>query len=138
MFRRFPEVTARRNSVVRAGACSLVVISKSRQYGGGLVLTPDANLLANHLEIAWFTGTSRVRFCGYLFAAVCGIAARWPGIDHQACSEVTLSADSEEEVPFQVDGELAGVLPVVVSLSAESLRILLPRDYPSARRMAVR
>ena len=138
LFRGFPRVTARRIGGAGPDVCSLVVISKSRQYGGGLVLTPDADLLSNHLEIARFTGTSRTQFCGYLLAAACGITARWPGIDHQSCSEFTLSADPEEEIPFHVDGEPAGVLPAVVSLSGESLRMLLPSDYPSTRRKAVR
>ena len=133
VFRRFPRLVVRDGPPFEgSGACSLVVISKSRRYGGGLVLTPRANLLADRFEVARFSGTSRLRYCGYLLAAVCSLTPRWPGIRHQFCGAVSLSADSACKVPLQVDGEVAGTLPAEVSLSSEALTLLVPPEYGGA------
>ena len=130
VFRRFPRLVVRDSSAFeRSGACSLVVISKSRRYGGGLVLTPRANLLADRFEVARFSGTGRLLYCGYLIAAVCSLTSRWPGIRHQFCSAVSLAADDGCNARLQVDGEVAGALPATVSLSAEALTLLLPPQY---------
>ena len=108
---------------------SLVVVSKSRTYGGGLVFTPNANLLAEQLEVARFSGTNPVRYCGYLVAGICAATSWWPGISHDACEDLRLESTDEARVPFQVDGEVAGELPVRVSVSGASLRLLLPAAY---------
>lgn len=108
---------------------SLVVVSKSRTYGGGLVFTPKANLLAEQLEVARFAGTNPVRYCGYLVAGICAATSWWPGIFHDACADLRLESTDESSVPFQVDGEVAGELPVRVSASAMPLSLLLPAAY---------
>ena len=108
---------------------SLVVASKSRRYGGGLVCTPSANLLSNDFEVAHFAGTSRARYCGYLLAAVCEMTPRWPGIHHTRTKHLRLESCGGEQVQFQVDGEVAGTLPARVSLSPLSVTVLLPSAY---------
>ena len=113
-------------------ASSLVVVSKSRRYGGGLVCTPSANLLSSNFEVAHFAGTSRTRYCGYLLAATCEITSRWPGIRHARTTHLRLEACAGEQVQFQVDGEVAGTLPARVSLSPLSVTVLLPPAYQLA------
>ena len=134
VFRRFPRLVVRDSPPFEGGgACSLVVISKSRRYGGGLVLTPRANLLADQFEVARFSGTDRLLYCGYLLAAVCSLTSHWPGIRHQFCSTVSLAADDGCNAHLQVDGEVAGALPATVSLSSEALPLLLPPEYGQAK-----
>ncbi len=133
VFRRFPRLLVKGSAHFQSGrASSLVVISKSRKYGGGLVFTPRANLLADQFEVACFSGTSRFVYCGYLLAGACALTSRWPGIRHAWCRELRLAADNGESVQLQVDGEVAGTLPAKVSLSSESLSLLLPADYGRA------
>lgn len=108
---------------------SLVVVSKSRVYGGGLVLTPSANLLAGRLEIAVFEGTGRLRFCGYLLAGVVAATGWWPGVRHRAGTDVRIEPASTESVRVQVDGEVAGILPARVSLSPKTISLLMPPGY---------
>lgn len=131
MLRQFPQlrVAAGPDGGSRSRASSLVVISKSRSYGGGLVLTPGANLLADRFESAEFTGTSRIRYCGYLLAVVSDRTARWPGIRHAACAEARIEPTGDAPVHVQLDGEIAGRLPASVRLASETLRLLLPRAY---------
>ena len=110
-------------------ASSLVVVSKSRSYGGGLVCTPSANLLSGHFEVAYFAGTGRAQYCGYLLAAACEMTARWPGIQHTQATHLRLEPCDGEHVQFQVDGEVAGALPARVSVSPLSVTVLLPPAY---------
>ena len=131
VLRRFPQlrVASPADAGASSGASSLVVISKSRAYGGGLVLTPGANLLADRLAVADFTGTSRIRCCGYLLAGVCAQAGWWPGIRHTACEQVRLEPCGRSPVQVQVDGEVVGRLPARVSLLSKTLNLLLPPGY---------
>ncbi len=128
---RFPRlhVATDANGSTRGCASSLVVVSKSRVYGGGLVLTPEANLLADRLVVADFTGTSRARFCGYLLAAISAQTSWWPGIRHSRCETIRIEPHEDSTVQVQVDGEVAGSLPAQVSLVAETLPLLLPPAY---------
>lgn len=129
--RRFPRLRVVPDVDGNGGnrASSLVVISKSRAYGGGLVLTPRANLLANRFEIATFSGTSRVRYCGYLVAAVLAATGWWPGIRHREVTELQIEPYGSDSVALQVDGEVAGYLPAIVSLSSCAVRVLVPPEY---------
>ena len=127
---RFPHLTVTRGRGIESDrVSSLVVISKSRMYGGGLIFTPRANLLANQFQIARFAGTNRLAYCGYLLAGACGLTARWPGIRHEECTQVYLHPYDGSTVRLQVDGEVAGKLPATVSVSRKTLTLLLPRNY---------
>ena len=127
---RFPHLTVARGRGIEGDrVSSLVVISKSRMYGGGLVFTPRANLLANRFEVARFSGTNRLAYCGYLLAGACGLTAKWPGIRHEECTQVYLHPCEGSTVRLQVDGEVAGDLPAMVSVSRKTLTLLLPRNY---------
>ena len=117
----------------RNSASSLVVISKSRIYGGGLVLTPRANLLENRFEIARFSGTNRVHYCGYLLAGVLAATEWWPGIRHSTGTKLRIDPIGSGPVQVQVDGEVAGNLPVVVSLSPMTLNLLIPPRYGDSK-----
>ena len=130
VFLPFPRLRVAGNGRPRA-PCSLVVVSKSRAYGGGLVFTPGANLLANRFEVARFRGTSRFFYCGYLFAGICAATRWWPGIEHSACERLCVEPAGRLPVPLQVDGEVAGLLPATVALSSQSVSLLLPPSYCS-------
>ena len=126
----FPELRVVTRSEATAGqACSLVVVAKSRAYGGGLVFTPGANLLADQFEIARFAGTNPVWYCGYLAAGIFAATSWWPGIRHDVCNDVRLEPVSSgaRAVPgrWRSGGSPAGR----ISVSSESLPLLLPPKY---------
>ncbi len=134
-FLRFPRLRVGGDQAA-PGACSLVVISKSGTYGGGLVLTPGASLVASSFEVAQFTGTSRLRYCGYLVAGICGCADGWPGISLSTHASIRIQPDGSEAVPVQVDGEMAGYLPAKVSATSVKLTLMLPPGYGAGRAIA--
>jgi diacylglycerol kinase family enzyme len=109
--------------------CGLVVVSKSRLYGGGLVLAPRAHLLADHFVTAQFPGANRLVYSSYLTAARCHLLSRWPGVRLEAHSDLVLEPAAGEPVQVQVDGEVIGELPARITLSDVTCTILMPMGY---------
>ncbi len=135
VFQRLPSlrVDGCSNEAASSAESALVVVSKSRRYGGGLVLTPGASLLAPQFEVAQFPGASATRFGGYLLAVAASPTLRWPGIRRFQCDKIEVVAANGQDVPVQLDGEVAGHLPVTVTLSAMTVPLLLPPSYVAAQ-----
>lgn len=113
--------------------CGLVVVSKSRLYGGGLVLTPGAHLLADHFITAQYPGTNRLAYSSYLTAALCRVTSKCPGVRLEARDDLVLEPAGGEPVQVQVDGEIVGELPVRVTLSDATCTVLMPERYATSQ-----
>ena len=130
---RFPRARiSGAESGTRSPSCGLVVVSKSRLYGGGLVLTPGANLLADHFVTAQFPGSNRLAYGGYLTAATCRLTAKCPGIRLESRDDLVLEPAAADPVQLQVDGEVIGELPARITLSDATCTVLMPESYASA------
>jgi diacylglycerol kinase family enzyme len=105
----------------------LIVISKSRLYGGGLVLTPEAHLLADRFDIVCFRSRSPLQYPGYLAAVVTRTMDKLQGVTHRQFAKVeVVAAENSVGAYVQVDGELAGSLPARVRLGPEKVKVLAP------------
>ena len=113
-------------------SCGLVVVSKSRLYGGGLVLTPGANLLADHFVTAQYPGANRLVYGSYLTAARCRLMSRCPGVRLESREDLVLEPADADPVQVQVDGEVVGELPARITLSDATCTVLMPESYVSA------
>ncbi len=109
--------------------CTLVVASKSRLYGGRLVLAPEAHLLADEFDIACFSSGSFLGYLGYLAAVVTRTLRWFPGVQRRRAKTLELSSADGSRVYVQTDGELAGEAPAKVRMGPETVRILLPPEY---------
>lgn len=108
----------------------LVVVSKSRLYGGGIILTPGAHLLADRFDVVCFRSQSPLEYPGYLAAVVTRTMNRLKGVIHrQVAGLEVIGADGARGAYVQVDGELAGSLPVRISMGPEKVKLLAPRKY---------
>ncbi len=94
--------------------CATCVVANSRGYGGGLVLTPDADMSDGILDLVALGGGSRLKFARFALSAWLGRPGHYPWVRYLRAQEVTI--DGSSDVPVQVDGELAGMLPVKVRL----------------------
>ena len=108
---------------------SLTVLSKSRLYGGNLVLTPNAHLLEERFDVVCFRSRSPLRYTGYLAQVMTQTLHRFKGVQRRRSSRVELRAADSPHVYVQVDGELAGRLPAIVRMGPETVRILAPEEY---------
>ena len=133
--RRFPKLRAIADRDAQPDrSCCLAVVSKSRMYGGRLVFTPGAHLLAEDLEASEVIGSSRLLCGSYLVAAALRSPQLWPGVRLRRCRELRLVPDGPVPVPVQVDGEVAGFLPARVSLSRAACTLLVPPEYVNSNR----
>jgi diacylglycerol kinase (ATP) len=109
--------------------CTFVVISKSRRYGGGLILTPDAHLLSEEFQVVLFEGDSPLRYIGYLARVATQSLHRFPDVHFWHTTRVELAPLKQPKIHIEVDGELAGRIPGYVEMAGESLTLLLPPAY---------
>jgi diacylglycerol kinase family enzyme len=108
---------------------SLVVVSKSRLYGGQLELTPNANLLRRQFEVVCFETRSPMRYAARLAEALAGMLGRSRDVVWRHGREVDLAPAANSDVYVQVDGELVGSLPARIRMGPERIRLLLPQRY---------
>lgn len=111
---------------------TFVLVSKSRYYGGGLEITPNAELLAAEFEVAIFHGRSPLRYVGYLAQLAARRLDSFPDVTFCRAKRVEASPLDAPAVYIEVDGELAGRVPAVVDIAPEKLKLLLPRDFAEA------
>ena len=103
----------------------LVLIGNGRYYGGKINLFPQADLRDGRLDVTVFPKVNWVTL----------LRAGWGWLTdqiHQAAGAQTFQADSftlasdQPKVPFELDGDNIGHLPVKFSVQPKALRMLVP------------
>lgn len=117
-----PQVTVSAGGVGATG--ELVLIGNGRYYGGRYVLFPQARLDDGLLEVTVFPKVN-----WWTVARVVGdaLTARPPG--GRRCVSLrgpTVRLESAAQVPFHVEGENAGHLPVTLFVQPGLFRVLAP------------
>lgn len=97
------------------------IVGRAPLYGGFLRPTPGADLLAPRLDLCLLQG--RGAALARVFPAMwSGAHDGAEGVIRRAAARIRLDAPAGE-VPLQLDGELAGRLPVDIDLSDRVLRL---------------
>lgn len=100
-------------------------VGKAPWYGGGLALTPRARLDADEFEVCLINTHSRARYLYLLSHAVRGGAPEGTrGVRYLRASRLRARGDAY----VQVDGELAGSLPMTFEVAREGVEIVAPRQ----------
>ncbi len=102
-----------------------VVAGNGHSYGGGLQLTPRAELTDPYLDLCIFTSDSRGDYLRYALAAVLGLHREMPGVIYRKVKSCRLSGAAREDAPVQLDGEVVGRLPVTLEALPNALRLLV-------------
>ncbi|MGH9581330.1 MAG: diacylglycerol/lipid kinase family protein, partial [Bryobacteraceae bacterium] len=119
---------------------SFALISRVRNYGGDLEIARGASLLRGDFEVVLFRGTQSVGYLRYLAAVLIGRAHRARGCTIlRGRSIVCRCAESAAglaagNIYVQVDGELAGKLPITAEIVPEALTLLTPPEYLARER----
>jgi diacylglycerol kinase (ATP) len=105
---------------------SFALVSRVRNYGGDLEIARHASLMRDDFEVVLFRVSDRMRYLPYLAAVALKQVHRLAGctIVHGRTIEC-----AGPDVWVQVDGELAGKLPVSLDLLPGALTMLLPPAY---------
>jgi diacylglycerol kinase (ATP) len=118
----FPRLTVEGD----AGSLSAhtVIVGRAPLYGGFLRPTPHARLDGDVLELCALAGGA-ARLALALPRMWSGAHGDAPGVTLAPIRRAVLRAD-RDAVPFQLDGELAGTLPLEVDLAERTIRMGWP------------
>src|SRR4051812_14968126 len=108
---------------------SFALVSRVRNYGGDLEIARGASLLRDDFEVVLFRGTLAVQYVPYFVAVALKQQHRMNGCKIIRASSVTCKSASGGPVFVQVDGELAGHLPMTVEAVPDALTLLVPAKY---------
>ena len=104
---------------------SWCIVGNSRCYGGPYPGTPGADPFRTGLEAVVLTRHGRRAVVPFFFAIPSGRHLKMRGVERHAAREVALLGG--EDVPYQLDGDSAGHLPVTARATDEKLWVLVPR-----------
>ena len=108
---------------------SFALISRVRNYGGDLEIARGASLLRDEFDIVLFRGTVSVRYLAYLVGVATKQAHRMKGCTVLRGRSVVCRPQHNHDVYVQLDGELAGKLPLKAELLPDALTLLVPSAY---------
>jgi YegS/Rv2252/BmrU family lipid kinase len=116
---------------------SFALISRVRNYGGDLEIARGASLLRNEFQVVLFRGKHSLRYVPYLAAVSLHFAERIKGCTFVYGRHVTCRALNGDDIFTQVDGELAGKLPISAEIVPDALTLLLPAAFVAKEKSAI-
>lgn len=96
-------------------------------YAAGLSISPDADPFDGNLDVATFEGTSFWHGLFHLSAIFLGQHRNLQGVRESRARVIRIEADSR--VPFQLDGDPGGHLPVEIETQTNRLCAVVPRQW---------
>ena len=103
---------------------SFVLIGNGRLYGGPFPFFKHAVLDDGLLDVVLFKRLGYLEIIKYLQDVVFSSDIRVPEIEYFQTQRLRIT--SEQDVPVEVDGELAGNCPVDFEMQSKALRVLAP------------
>jgi diacylglycerol kinase (ATP) len=118
-----PRVKVRIDGV--AMDASWCIVGNARCYGGPYHATPGADPFSEGLEVVMLHRHGRRAVVPFFFAIPSGRHLTMPAVSRHKAHRVELSSDGI--VPYQLDGDVAGTLPVELRSTGDRLWVLVPR-----------
>ena len=104
-----------------------VIVGKSRCYAGKFCATPGADPFRDDLEIVAQRSSGRRAAVAFLSSIPSGRHTERGDVVGQVVRRVRLEPESSEDfVPYQIDGDVIGNLPVEITIDSQSLWVRLP------------
>lgn len=102
---------------------SFVVIGNNRFYGGILSITTKAKMNDGYLDVCIFQGAKKRTLYKYLIGVVTRTHLSFKDVVYLKAREVTVTSD--RDTPVQVDGDIAGKLPMIFKVAPEVLDVIV-------------
>jgi YegS/Rv2252/BmrU family lipid kinase len=112
---------------VRTG--SFVLLGNGRFYGGPFKMFREGSLDDGMLDVLLFQNQSPWDLLRYMHAILVGNQAGLADVEYFKTSSLSLS--SEEPVPYELDGEMVGYLPLAFTVAHSALPVLAPPPVPA-------
>lgn len=103
---------------------SFALIGNGRLYGGPFPVFKRASLNDGLLDVLVFQNQSHWDVIRYFQAIAFGTHPQLPDVDYFQTNQ--LSITSAGDVPVELDGEVAGMLPCVFSVESQKLLVIAP------------
>jgi diacylglycerol kinase (ATP) len=103
------------------------------RYAAGLDFCPQADPLDGKLDVCTFKQSGRILGMNYLLKLWRGAHQQSPDFQHSLARKITIDAPLDSsgkaiEVPFQLDGDPGGVLPLEVEILPARLKLIVPES----------
>jgi YegS/Rv2252/BmrU family lipid kinase len=113
---------------------SFALVSRVRNYGGDLEIAKGASLLREDFEIVLFRGTVSLQYIPYLAGVALKFAEKMKGVTFVRGRSVACQIPDGARIYAQVDGELAGTLPMKAEFMPEAISLVAPAAYRKKER----
>ena len=115
------------HGVTRTG--SFVLLGNGRFYGGPFKMFRNGSHTDGVLDVLVFKNQSPWDLLRYMHAILMGQHVNLADVEYFQSHTITLRA-GEGNVPYELDGEFVGYLPLTVSLDERALSVLAPLSNP--------
>ncbi len=112
---------------------SLVVVGRTKHYGGPFRITDEADLYADQFEFMGLTTRSGFRYLSYLPTLWAGKLRGTEGVHYWKARSIVCEPLDSNPVYAQVDGEPLARLPVEFKIVPRALKLLVPTDSAAAK-----
>jgi diacylglycerol kinase family enzyme len=102
-----------------------VIVGNGRCYAGPFHATPGAEVFRDGFDVVVQRGSGRPAALAFAGGIALGRHLRLRGVDHLTAERIAVLPLSDR-VPYQIDGDFAGWLPVTVSTDPRRLVVRLP------------
>jgi len=109
---------------------SLVIVGRTKHYGGPFKITTQADLYEDQFELAVLTTQSGLRYLSYLPTLWFGNLRNSEGVHFVKADTLLCEPTDGEPVYAQVDGEPLSRLPVEFKIVPRALKLLIPEELP--------
>ena len=109
---------------------SLVIVGRTKHYGGPFKITTEADLYEDQFELAVLTTQSGLRYLSYLPTLWFGNLRNSEGVHFVKADRLLCEPTDGEPVYAQVDGEPLSRLPVEFKIVPRALKLLVPEELP--------
>lgn len=105
---------------------TLVIVGRTKHYGGPFKITTEAGLHQGEFELAFVTTRSALRYIAYLPLIWAGQLRRAKYVEFRKTTSLQCAAIGSSSVLIQVDGEPAGSLPAEFRIVPDALTLAVP------------
>jgi diacylglycerol kinase (ATP) len=106
---------------------SLVIIGRTKNYGGPFKITTRADLYEDQFEVMALTTKSGFKYLSYLPTLWMGKLRGTPGVYYYKSDSVVCEPLDDTPLYAQVDGEPLARLPVEFKIIPQALKLLVPQ-----------
>jgi diacylglycerol kinase (ATP) len=112
---------------------SLVVVGRTKHYGGPFRITTEADLYADEFELMGLTTKSGLRYLSYLPTLWLGKLRGTDGVHFWKAHSIVCEPLDCDPVYAQIDGEPLARLPVEFKIVPRALKLLVPKGSATAK-----